>query len=57
MWGLLDDLNAFSQEHRRCGELNSGVEEGRIWMTCEGCGAVLLRSLLLDKAAQRGQPS
>jgi hypothetical protein len=30
-------LDAFVEEHRRCGELGGGVEEGRVWMTCE-CG-------------------
>jgi hypothetical protein len=34
------DLDAFLQEHRRCGELNGGVQHDRVWMTCE-CGAML----------------
>ena len=42
---LLGDLNAFLQEHRRCGELDGGVERGRVWMTCDGCGAGLSRSV------------
>jgi hypothetical protein len=46
MLGLLPDLDSFLQEHRRCGELDSSVEEGRVWMTCDGCGAGLSRSLL-----------
>ncbi len=41
---LLEDLDAFFQEHRRCGELDGGVEDGRVWMTCE-YGAGLLRSM------------
>ena len=41
---LLDDLDAFLQEHRRWGELESGVEAEQVWMTCE-CGAVLRRPL------------
>ena len=44
MSGLVDDLDAFLQEHRRCGEMDSGVEEGRVWMTCD-CGAGLSRKL------------
>src|SRR5215472_1970869 len=44
--GLLRDLDAFYLEHRRCGELDTGVEDGRVWMTCDGCGAVLSRLLL-----------
>ena len=35
-------LEAFIQEHGRCGELASGVEDDRVWMTCS-CGAVLVR--------------
>jgi hypothetical protein len=39
----LPALDAFFQEHRRCGELNSGVEDERVWMTCE-CGAEIAHS-------------
>jgi hypothetical protein len=39
---LLRDLDALYQEHRRCGDLDGGVEGDRIWMTCS-CGAVLVR--------------
>jgi hypothetical protein len=35
---LLAALDAFMQEHRRCGELDGGVDEERIWMACD-CGA------------------
>ena len=41
---LLDDLVAFFQEHRRCGALEGGVDDGRVWMTCE-CGAKMTQSL------------
>ena len=41
---LLDDLDAFLQEHRRCGELDGGVDGARVWMACS-CGAVLTRFL------------
>ena len=36
---LLNDLDAFFLEHRRCGELDADVGE-RVWMACE-CGARL----------------
>jgi hypothetical protein len=39
---LLADLDAFLQEHRRCGDLESAVEGDRVWMACT-CGAVLVR--------------
>jgi len=32
---LLDDLDAFFQEHRRCGALDGGDEGERVWMACE----------------------
>jgi len=41
---LLRDLDAFYLEHRRCGELESGVEDGRVWMTCT-CSAKIVRDL------------
>ena len=37
VWAALD---AFLQEHRHCGELDAGVEDLRVWMTCD-CGAGL----------------
>ena len=35
-------LEAFIQEHLYCSELDSNVEDDRVWMTCS-CGAVLVR--------------
>jgi hypothetical protein len=35
---LLRALYAFYEEHQRCGELASGVDDDRVWMTCT-CGA------------------
>jgi hypothetical protein len=40
--GLVADLEAFYQEHRRCGALDGGVERGIVWMAC-WCGAKLAR--------------
>ena len=37
---LLADLDAFFQEHPRCGDPDSAVEGDRVWMTCT-CGAVI----------------
>ena len=37
---LLAALDAFLQEHRRCGDLKGGVDSGRVWMACD-CGARL----------------
>jgi hypothetical protein len=37
-------LEAFILEHEYCGELDSGVEADRVWMTCT-CGAMIVRPL------------
>jgi hypothetical protein len=44
---LLAALDAFLQEHRRCGELEAGVEEERVWMTCD-CGAAIAHEIRPD---------
>ena len=46
MWTLVSDLDAFLQEHRRCGKMGGGVDGQCVWMTCDGCGASLSRSLV-----------
>ena len=40
---LASALDAFYLEHRRCGELESGVDDNRVWMACT-CGAVITRA-------------
>jgi hypothetical protein len=39
---LLTELDAFYLEHRRCGELEAGVEGPTVWFDCE-CGAPIAR--------------
>ena len=39
---LLTDLDGFYTEHRRCGELEAGVEGPTVWFDCE-CGARIAR--------------
>jgi hypothetical protein len=39
---LLTELDAFYTEHRRCGELDAGVEGPIVWFDCE-CGARIAR--------------
>jgi hypothetical protein len=41
---LFAALDAFLQEHRRCGELEGGVEGEHVWMPCD-CGAVIAHPL------------
>ena len=47
---VLEFLEAFLDEHRRCGELRSDVvdlpgREARVWMECDGYGARLERQV------------
>ncbi len=53
---LLRDLEAFIGEHRRCGELDTGVEGERVWMTCT-CGARMVRDILRKcrESARKGE--
>jgi hypothetical protein len=37
-------LEAFILEHEYCGELDSGVQEHIVWMTCT-CGAEIVRPI------------
>lgn len=41
MLELLAALDGFLQEHRRCGELDGGLESGHVWMACD-CGAAIV---------------
>jgi hypothetical protein len=41
---LLAALDAFVQEHRRCGELDDGVEGERVWLACD-CGAEIVHPI------------
>jgi ribosomal silencing factor RsfS len=44
MSSVLDALVAFVDEHRRCGELDGGLEDGRVWMVCD-CGADIVHAV------------
>jgi hypothetical protein len=39
---LLTELDAFFTEHRRCGELDAGVDGSIVWIACD-CGARMAR--------------
>ena len=39
---LLTELDAFYLDHRRCGELEAGVEGPVVWFDC-ACGARIVR--------------
>jgi hypothetical protein len=42
---VLAAVDAFLQEHRRCGELEGGIDGDVVWMSCE-CGARITRPLV-----------
>jgi len=42
---VLAALNAFLQEHRCCGDLDGGGDDGQVWMACE-CGASIAHPIL-----------
>jgi hypothetical protein len=52
---VLSALNAFLQEHRRYGELDSDVEEGRVWMTCDRDAAIARSILPHDSTLPRSE--
>ena len=50
---LLTDLDAFSTEHGRCGDLDGGVDGDIVWMACT-CGlASLDESTLMVQSGSR----
>ena len=40
---LLLDFDAFFLEHRRCGDLETGMNDDRAWLACAACGARIER--------------
>jgi hypothetical protein len=50
MFTVCDTLDAFLQEHRRCGKMDSGIEGERVWATCT-CGAQII--LLFGPVGER----
>jgi hypothetical protein len=48
---LLTDLDAFSTEHRRCGDLDAGVEGPVVWMAYD-CRASMARRADVDDDAR-----
>jgi hypothetical protein len=53
MPALLAALIAFLQEHRRCGDLESGLDADRVWMSCE-CGATITHPLRPSEPSPAG---
>ena len=52
---LLTELDAFYVDHRRCGDLDAGVDGPMFWMPCD-CGARMARQVEEDDDAGRVAP-
>ena len=52
---LLTELDAFYVDHRRCGDLDAGVDGPMVWMACD-CGASMARRVKEDDDAGRVAP-
>lgn len=52
---LLAALDAFLQEHRRCGELDGGVDGERVWLACDCGGGIVhpVKPTELDQPRER----
>jgi hypothetical protein len=45
---LLTDLDAFFTDHLRCGDLDAGVDDQMVWVSCD-CGACMARRVDEDR--------
>lgn len=52
---LLPALDAFVQEHRRCGGLEGGLDGGRVGLTCD-CGGGIAHPVGPAEADQSREP-
>jgi hypothetical protein len=46
MLTLPESLDVFYLEHRRCGDLDGGVQGDVVWLACESCGVQLARPVV-----------
>ena len=40
LFGIIGAFAAFTNEHKRCGELGGGLEGGYVWMSCSCGGSI-----------------
>jgi hypothetical protein len=51
---ILAAFVAFVAEHQRCGDLDGGVDDGRVWMACD-CGGGIAHPVKPPKLDQPGE--
>jgi len=48
---ILESFEAFVAEHRRCGDLDGGLDSGYVWLQCSRSG------LLMQPASEPPKPA
>lgn len=43
VFGVLGALVAFVDDHKRCGDLEGGLDNGHVWLACS-CGAQIVQA-------------
>jgi hypothetical protein len=56
MRDLLAALDAFLQEHRRCGELDGGLDGSAVWMACD-CDVHIVPEVRGGDVSESGEPA
>jgi hypothetical protein len=51
---LIFALDAFIQEHRRCGDLDGGMDGERVWLACD-CGASIAHPIKPTEVERPGE--
>ena len=50
---VLKAFVAFVDEHKRCGDLDGGVDHGNVWLACS-CGAQIVHPVSVSPPATAG---
>jgi hypothetical protein len=50
VFGVLGALVAFVDDHKRCGDLEGGLDNGHVWLACS-CGAQIVQPASAPPAA------
>ena len=50
-FGVLGAFVAFVDEHKRCGDLDGGIDRGYVWLACS-CGAQIVHPAIAPAPAR-----